>query len=132
MKKNKKFKNVVAIILVIFALITIFMSSSVLFDWFGIRAKQGSYAPFILKTNLTAGLLYLLAAYGYLKSQKWPFWVMLSVALLMFYSTALLYLHSQTVKLYENRILTTMIFRILFTIIIAGLMYKSSSKKIDS
>ena len=77
MKKNNTFKYIIAAVLIAFALISIFMSSAVLIDWFGIRAKQGNYVPFIVKTNLTAGFLYLIAAYGLIKSRKWSFWIML-------------------------------------------------------
>ena len=40
-----------AIILTLFALITLFMSSSVIFDLFGIREKEGNYVLFIVITN---------------------------------------------------------------------------------
>ena len=129
MKHNKTVKTTITIILIVFALVTIFMSSSVLFDWFGIRAKAGSYIPFIVKTNLTAGFLYLIAAYGFIKSQKWAFWAMLSVALLLFYASALSYVHIHTGGLYEDRTIVAMIFRIVFTLILAGFMYKGADKK---
>ncbi len=129
MKQHKLFKNSIATVLIAFALVTIFMSSSVLFDWFGIRAKQGNYVPFIVKTNLTAGFLYLIAAYGFVLSKKWSFWAMLSVALLLIYTFALFYLHIHTGGLYENRTVGAMIFRILFTLIIAGFMYGITDKK---
>lgn len=120
MTKNKTYKKLITVALVIFALITIFLSSSVLFDWFGIRASQGNYVPFILKINLTVGLLYLVVAYGFVKSLNWPFWVMLFAALLLIYAFGLLYVHIQTGGLYETRTIGIMTFRILFTLIFAG------------
>jgi len=129
MKKNKTYKNIIAGILIIFALVTLFMSSSVLLDWFGIRAKQGNYVPFVVKTNLTAGILYLVAAYGFLKSKKWASWAMLSIALLLFYALTLFYLHMHSGGLYENKTLIALIFRILFTLVFAGLVAINYDKK---
>lgn len=125
MKKNKIFKYLVAGAIIVFALITIFVSSAVLFDWFGIRASQGNYVPFIVKTNLTAGFLYLFAAYGFIKSKNWAFWAMLSVGLLLFYAFTLFFVHMHSGGLYENRTIGAMIFRILFTLIFAVLIYIS-------
>lgn len=122
MNKNKTYRNIIAGILIIFALVTIFMSSSVLFDWFGIRANQGHYVPFVVKSNLTAGFLYLVAAYGFLNSKKWASWAMLSIALLLFYALALFYLHMHSGGPYETRTLGVLIFRILFTLVFAGLL----------
>lgn len=129
MKKHKIFKYVIAIVLIVFALVTIFMSSSVLFDWFGIRAKEGNFVPFIVKTNLTAGFLYLIVAYGYIQHKRWAFWAMLTVALLLVYAFALFYLHMHSGGLYENRTIGAMIFRIVLTLILAGFMYGNTNKK---
>ena len=129
MKKDKIFKYIIAIVLIAFALVTIFMSSAVLFDWFGIRAKQGNYVPFVVKTNLTAGFLYLIAAYGFIESKKWAFWAMLSVALLLFYAFALFFIHMHSGGPYENRTIGIMIFRILFTLLLAGFIYGSVNRK---
>ena len=129
MGKNKIFKYVIAIVLIVFALATIFISSSVLFDWFGIRAKQGNYVPFIVKTNLTSGVLYLIAVYGFINSKKWAFWAMLSVALLLFYAFTLFFIHMHSGGPYENQTIGIMIFRISFTLVFAGLIYISTTNK---
>lgn len=129
MKKIKIVKYIIAGILIVFALVTIFMSSAVLLDWFGIRANQGNYVPFVVKTNLTAGFLYLIAAYGFINSKSWSSWAMLSVALLLFYALALFYLHMHSGGLYEDRTLFALIFRIIFTLVFAGLLYRYYDEK---
>lgn len=70
MKKNKVFRYVIAIALIAFALATLFMSSSVILDLFGIREREGDYVLFIVWTNFVAGILYLISAFGLLKAQK--------------------------------------------------------------
>lgn len=126
---NKTFKNSVAIALIAFALVTLFMSSSVLFDWFDIRAKQGNYVPFIVKTNLTVGLIYLISAYGFIKSNNWAFWAMLSAALLLVYALILFYIHMHTGGLYENHTIGAMIFRIMLTLLFAVLISLGTNNK---
>lgn len=129
MKKDKIHKYALAILLIAFALVTLFMSSAVLFDWFGIRASQGNYVPFIVKANMTAGFLYLIAAYGFLTSKKWASWVMLSIALLLIYSFGLFYLHMHSGGLYENRTIGAMMFRIVFTLVFAALIHRGMKNK---
>lgn len=123
MKKNRIYRNAITVILIAFAVLTLFMSSAVLFDLFGIREKQGFFVPFVVKTNLTAGILYLLAAYAFIKRQQWAFWVMLSAALLLIYASALLYVRIHTGGLYESRTVVAMIFRVIFTLVLAALLY---------
>ena len=130
MKKDKIFKYLIATILIAFALVTLFMSSAVLFDWFNMRASQGNYVPFIVKTNMTAGFLYLIAAYGFLASKRWAFWTMLSVTILLFYSFTLFYLHIHSGGLYENKTILAMIVRIIFTLILATLISRGTNKKV--
>lgn len=129
MKKNKTIKNVIAIVLIVFALVTIFMSTAVLFDLFNIRAKVGNYIPFVVKTNLTAGFLYLLAAYGFINANKWAFWAMLSVALLLFYALTLSYVHIHTGGLFESRTIVALIIRILFTLVMAVFVFQFTDRK---
>lgn len=128
MHRKKVIRIIIALVLFLFAAVTLFMSSAVLFDWFGIRAKQGNFVPFIVKTNLTAGVLYLLVLYGFLKSEKWAFWVMLTVALILFYAFGLFYIHIHTGGLYENKTIAAMIFRILLTLSLSVFIYQNGKK----
>ena len=107
MKKNKVFRYVIAVLLIVFALLTLFLSSSVIFDWFGIRAKEGNYVPLVVWANFMVSLLYLLASYGYLFLKKWSLSVMLIAVI----------------------ILGAMLFRILVTLFFAGMIYYGLKKK---
>lgn len=129
MRRNNLYRNVITVILIAFALLTIFMSSAVLFDWFGMQAKQGNYVLFIVKTNLTAGFLYLIAAYAFIKRQQWAYWVLLSTALLLIYTSALLYVRIHTGGLYESRTIIAMVFRVIFTLVFAALLYAYADKE---
>jgi hypothetical protein len=53
---------ILATILAGFGLLTLFLSSSVIFDLFGIRAKEGNYVLFVVWSNFISSILYLFAA----------------------------------------------------------------------
>ena len=69
LKRNNMKKAIpylLAIILAGFGLLTLFLSTSVIFYLFGIRAKEGNYVLFIVWCNFISSLLYLFAAYGFI------------------------------------------------------------------
>lgn len=72
-------------VLVLFGGLTLFLSTSILFDLFGIREKEGEYVPFVVLANFMASIGYFAAAIGLLAHRPWaryPLW-MASVVLLM-------------------------------------------------
>ena len=71
MKTYKILRYLSAIILIGFGLLTLFLSASVIFDLFGIRAKEGNYVLFVVWANFISSFLYLFSAYGFLKIKSW-------------------------------------------------------------
>lgn len=128
MRTKSRYRIVIAIVLAAFALLTLFMSSATLFDWFGIQAKQGNYVPFVVKTNLTVAVLYLFAVYALIKKYRWAFWVMLSAALLLIYTSVLFYVHIHTGGLHEAQTIGALIFRVVFTLIFSVLIYIANNR----
>lgn len=119
---------ILAVILTGFGLLTLFLSTSVIFDLFGIRAKEGNYVLFVVWANFISSILYLFAAYGFIKSQKW------TTALLSF-STAILIaafiglkIHANSGGIYETKTITAMIFRISVTLLFSLLSYFTINK----
>ncbi|MAB37816.1 MAG: hypothetical protein CL528_10915 [Aequorivita sp.] len=129
MKKNKVFRYVIAVLLIVFALLTLFLSSSVIFDWFGIRAKEGNYVPLVVWANFMVSLLYLLASYGYLFLKKWSLSVMLIAAIILVLAYIGLFIYINNDGLYESRTIGAMLFRILVTLFFAGMIYYGLKKK---
>ncbi|MEC5156905.1 hypothetical protein [Chryseobacterium sp. MP_3.2] len=108
-------KIILLIFLVLFGAVTLFMSSSVLFDWFGIRAKEGNYVPLVVWANLICGIHYLVAAYGILKNQTWakvPLVISLIILVLAYMG---LFININNGGLYETKTIGAMAFRILVT-----------------
>lgn len=105
-------KNLLLFALAIFGLLTLFMSSSVLFDWFGIRAKEGHYVPFIVWANWLCGFLYITAAYGVWKNKTWakiPLFSAMVILILAFFG---LVIHLTSGGLYETKTPGALAFRL--------------------
>ncbi len=49
--------------IIAFGLMTLYLSGSVIFDLFGMRAKQGNYVMFVIIANFICGFLYLIGGY---------------------------------------------------------------------
>jgi hypothetical protein len=118
---NKKADLIGAAVLLLFAVITFFMSGSVLFDLFGIREREGNYVPFVVWANFFASLLYFCAVYGLATKQRWTTLV-LGTSLIILVVTFLTFLyHIRGGGLYETKTIGALIFRIgvtgLFTFI---------------
>ena len=85
MQNTKWVRWALIAVLVLFGGITLFLSTSILFDLFGIREKEGEYVPFVVLANFIASIGYFAAAIGLLTHRLWaryPLW-MASAVLLM-------------------------------------------------
>lgn len=128
MKSKKIINTVSAIILALFAMLTLFLSSAVIFDWFGMRAKEGNYVLFIVWANFICSMLYLFAVYGFLKSKKWTFWV-LSVALgILIIAFIALLLYVNNGGIHEAKTINAMVFRMLVTLSFSLIAFFSLKK----
>lgn len=104
-----------AVLITLFAMVTLFMSTSVLFDLFGIREKEGNYVLFVVLSNFIAGFLYLFAAYGLFTEKKWSTKLILITTVILIVSFAGLLIHANTGGIYEQKTITAMISRIAIT-----------------
>ncbi|HRH65498.1 MAG TPA: hypothetical protein PLU53_04315 [Bacteroidia bacterium] len=118
-----------AVILAAFGLLTLFLSSSVIFDLFGIRAKEGNYVLFIVWANFIASFMYLFAAYGIVKSKAWTSSILsiASVVLLVAFLGLMMWVYQG--GLHETKTIAAMIFRITVTMGFTALAYYTIKKK---
>ncbi|MBK6572570.1 MAG: hypothetical protein IPG21_08865 [Saprospiraceae bacterium] len=112
-----------------FGLLTLFLSTSVIFDLFGIRAKEGNYVLFVVWSNFICSLLYLFAAYGFVKSKKWTASLMGISTIILVAAFIGLRIHANSGGIYETKTLGALIFRISVTIVFAMIAYITISKK---
>lgn len=127
MKKYIPFLS--SLILAGFGLLTLFLSSSVIFDWFGIRAKEGNYVLFIVWANFISSLLYLISAYGFLKIKSWTFKTLLVATVILIVALIGLFIHIYSGGIYETKTVFAMLFRIGVTIAFTVIAYFSINKK---
>lgn len=115
-------------ILIAFGLLTLFLSSSVIFDLFGIREKEGNYVPFIVWANFISSILYLIAAVTWIKKMKVTLALLgISTAILALGFIGLL-VHVNAGGLHETKTIGAMVFRTVLTLIFTIISYKSLKK----
>lgn len=117
------FLKILTVLLILFALLTLFLSASVIFNLFGIRAREGNYVPLVVWSNFISSILYLAAAYGLLKIKKWPVWLLVISAIILVAAFIGLKIHISEGGLYEAKTVNAMIFRIGLTILLAVASY---------
>ncbi len=117
-----------AIILAAFGLLTLFLSSSVIFDLFGIRAKEGNFVPFIVWANFACSILYLFAVYGFLTGKIWTTLILAISVLILIMALIGLFIHIRSGGLYETKTIVAMVFRIGITAVFALVAYFTISK----
>lgn len=120
---KKYIPYLIATLLIAFGLLTLFLSSSVIFDLFNIRAKEGNYVLFVVLANFISSLLYLLAAYGILTLKKWPPFMLIISAIILVSAYLGLKIHANSGGLYEAKTMSAMIFRITITVIFSIISY---------
>jgi len=127
---KKLFSSVLAFLLALFGLLTLFLSTSIIFDLFDIRIREGQYVLFVVVANFISSLLYLLAAYGFFRKRKWTLHLLAASAtvLCVAFFTLLVYIYAG--GLYETKTIGALIFRILLTFGFTGSAYLLINKKI--
>ena len=124
----KILRYIFAALLTAFGLLTLFLSSSVIFDLFGIRAKEGNYVLFVVWANFLSSILYLFAAYGFIKTQKWTTKLLGISSILLIVAFIGLFIHIYSGGIYETKTIGAMIFRIVLTLTFMATAYFTISK----
>ena len=120
---KQKLRYILAVALGLFALLTLFLSSSVIFDLFNIREKEGNYVLFVVWANFISSMIYLIAVYGLVKAKKWTSLVLLVSAIILSVAFISLKIHISNGGIYEAKTVKAMIFRIGLTLVFAVASY---------
>jgi hypothetical protein len=115
---------IAAVVLALFGAVTLFMSTAVIFDLFGIREREGNYVLWVVVANFVCSLLYLPAAWGLHRGRKWAFSLLLGAALLLLLAFGVLFFHIQAGKPYETKTVAALIFRFVLTCLFAAAAYR--------
>jgi glucan phosphoethanolaminetransferase (alkaline phosphatase superfamily) len=125
----KYLKIIQTILLALIGAVSLFMTTSVVFDLFGIREKEGNYVPFIVYTNMACAFIYLIASYTNRKYAKLSFalLVIASLALIIAFISMKVYINNGGI--HEAKTVKAMIFRTVFTILMAVIGYMAWKKE---
>ncbi|HUX52807.1 MAG TPA: hypothetical protein VMV56_00190 [Williamwhitmania sp.] len=125
---NNTLRYIIAIVLSAFGLLTLFLSSSVIFDLFGIRANEGNYVLLVVWANFLCSILYIIAAYGFIRAKKWTTLILGISATALIMAFIGLFIHIYSGGLYETKTIGAMTFRTVLTITFMILSYYSVTK----
>ena len=132
----KILKIIQTLLLMGFGAMSVFMTLSVIFDWFGIREKEGNFVLFIVYTNLICGLIYLYAAYINWKKQSNSFYVLTLATGILIVAFVALQIYANNGGIHEAKTIQAMMFRIVFTAVMTAvslfIFKKSNQQKMES
>lgn len=104
-------------ILTVFGLLTLFLSTSIILDLFGIREKEGNYVLFVVWANFISSLVYLTAVYGFLKMKKWTTYLLSGSFLILLVAFICFLLYINSGGIHETKTIGAMIFRMVLTFV---------------
>lgn len=125
---KKALPYLLASILAAFGLLTLFLSTSIIFDLFGVRAKEGNYVLFIVWANFVSSLLYLFAVYGFIESKKWTAPLLGISVIVLLLAFVGLFIHINAGGTYETKTIGAMAFRTTVTLVFSALAYFTITK----
>ena len=126
---KKYLTYILATILTGFGLLTLFLSTSVIFDLFGVRAREGNYVLFVVWSNFISSIIYLFAAYGFMTVKEWTAPILGISGVIMLAAFIGFLIHINSGGIYETKTIGAIIFRIIATLIFAALAYFTITKK---
>lgn len=115
---------VIAVIAVLFGLLTIKSGGSVLFIDGADRQAAGNYVPFVLWFNFLAGFVYIVAGAGLWMQKQWAAKLAAQIAVATLIVYAILGLYILGGGLYEMRTIVAMGFRSIVWAFIAMFAYR--------
>ncbi|WP_291128042.1 hypothetical protein [Flavobacterium sp. UBA7682] len=128
---KKYLPYIIATVLTVFALLTLFLSTSVIFDLFGIRAKEGKYVLFVVWSNFISSILYLFAAYGFIKIKKWTSTLLGISTVILIAAYIGLKIYANSGGIYETKTIGAMNFRIAVTIVFSIIAFFTINNQLN-
>ena len=115
MEPDKLPRIILGLVFIAFGALTLFLSTSVLLDLFGIRERESPYVPAVVVANLIASLLYLPAGAGLLMKRRWSSVLLAAAVVVLLVGGLLLALHINSGGVYRTATIGALTFRTLLT-----------------
>ena len=122
-------KYIPAFILAAFGLLTLFLTTSILLDLFGMREKNVGYTPFVIWVNFFCGIAYIFAAYGFLKSKYYTSKLLTIATIVLFATFGIFNLYVKNGGIHKEDTFGALLFRTAITLIFAIIAYFTINKK---
>lgn len=117
-----------ALLLAVFGLLTLFLTTSIFFDLFGVREQEGNYVLTVVWANFICSIIYLIASYGFIKKKEWTF-LLLSLATIILIAAFILFaVHIYSNGIYETKTVGAMCFRISISIVFTAISFYNIKK----
>lgn len=116
----KKYARILlSIFLGAFAILTFYLSTSVILDLFHVRESEGQYVLFVVWANWVCSVIYFIAIYGLIKKKRWVVkWLLIAVGLLLLTEVGLQF-HISAGGAYEQKTVFALLFRAAVTSLFA-------------
>ena len=115
MEPGKLPRIILGLVIIAFGALTLFLSTSVLLDLFGIRERESPYVTGVVVANLIASLLYLPAGAFLLLQRRWPTLLLASAVVVLLVAGLLLAQHITAGGAYRTATIDALTFRTLLT-----------------
>jgi hypothetical protein len=125
-------KYAAAAVLSAFGLLTVFLSGSVIFGFFGIREMEGNYVMTVVMSNFVAGRLYLIAAAGLFAGKGWSLKTLAVSGVVLLAGFLALLVHIYSGGIYEHKVIPAMISRIALTLAFTAIVWWLNNRKTKS
>lgn len=120
---NDKALKISGTVLGLFGILSLFISTSVILDFFGMREREGDSVFFIVYINFLSSFAYLFCSYGFLTKKKWTTKVLFATLAILLASYIGLICYIQAGNEIELLLIIVMLIRVSLTIIFAGLSW---------
>lgn len=115
-------------LLILFGLMTLFLSTSIILDLFGIREKEGNYVSVVVWANFFTSILYLFAAYGFIKRKSLTTVALAASTVILIGAAIAFTIHINSGGIYETKTIGALFFRIGLTALLATASYYTISR----
>lgn len=115
-------------LLILFGLLTLFLSTSIILDLFGIREKEGNYVSIVVWANFFTSVLYLFAAFGFIKRKSITTVALAASTVILIGAAIAFTIHINSGGIYETKTIGALFFRIGLTALLAVASYYSISR----
>ena len=128
---KKAIPYILAVLLAAFGFATLFLSTSIILDLFGVRAEEGNYVLIVVWANFISSLFYLFAIYGFIKNKEWTAKLLGISTVILIVAFIGFIIHISSGGIYETKTIGAMIFRITLTIVFGLLAYLLINKPLQ-